>query len=82
MSTNEKGFRRQVTTDALLKRINRKLFKEGEMLRATRGDQWRNDLGDFYIVDLNRNTLVAQHVDIEALSRELGVLTESESLVA
>jgi hypothetical protein len=77
-----RGFRlRQVKTGALIKRINRKLLKDDQMLRATCGDRWRNDLGDFYIVDLYRNNLVAQHVDIEALSRELGVLTDSDEMV-
>jgi hypothetical protein len=41
----------QVSPRALLQRINRALAKEGEVAKVTRGERWRGDLGDLYIVD-------------------------------
>ena len=67
-----------VTRPALLKRINRTLNHSGERLAITRGDRWRGELGDYYVIDFNRNTIVAQHVDPEELARELGVLRADE----
>ncbi len=39
-----------VTSNALIKRINRKLAPEGETLKVTRGERWRGELGDYYTV--------------------------------
>jgi len=52
-----------VTLGALLQRINRQLRKEGQLLRTTRGERGRGDVGDYYCTEGNR--LVAQHVDPE-----------------
>ena len=70
----------EVTIPALVQRINRVLRKEGEQLRKSRGLRFWSDLGDYYIVDLYRNFIVAGHVDLESLGRELRVLRESERL--
>lgn len=56
-----------------IKRINRKLAADDRRLVATRGERWRSDLGDYYIVDLHSGNLEAQHVDIDELARELAV---------
>ena len=68
----------RVTRDALIKRLNRKLANEGEILRANRW--WNTDMGDFYIVDRDSNGLKAGHVDLEGLGRELGVLGVDDKL--
>lgn len=72
-----------VSQGALLQRINRRLKSLGtdEVLRKSRGRRWWSDLGDFYIQNVNRNSIVRGHVDIEELGRELGVLAELEHLV-
>jgi hypothetical protein len=67
-----------VALRALLARINRKLAHEGEKMRATRSERARSEMGDYYIVDLNRNVLLAQHVDPEQLAREIGALSVGE----
>jgi hypothetical protein len=67
-----------ITERALVQRINRKLKGQGEALRTTRGR--RGDLGDFYVVDLNRNFVVDKHVDLEECGRELGVLKPHERM--
>lgn len=69
---------RIITTGALIKRINRKLAHEGEVLRRARGGRSWQQVGDHYIVDVSRNFLVAGHVDPEDYGRELGVLKPFE----
>lgn len=69
-----------ITQNALMKRINRALAKEGERLTVTRGERWRSELGDFYVLDVNMNAVVAKHCDPEKLGRELGVLRKWERL--
>ena len=68
----------KVSAGALLKRINRKLAREGQKLKATRGERCRIDLGDHYVTDVCRNILVLHHVNPAALGRKLGVLQEWE----
>ena len=68
----------RVSEPALVRRINRKLAPDLEQLRKSRGDY--PPLGDFWIRDCNRNFVVADHVDIEELARELGCLATWEKL--
>jgi hypothetical protein len=70
-----------ISERALIQRINRKLKPEDQMLRTTRGERWRSSQGNHYIIDFNRNWMVADHVDVEDLGRELGVLAEWEHVV-
>jgi hypothetical protein len=63
-----------ITMRALIARINRKLKPEMETLKAARGRRDRADLGDFYIINFERNWLVAARVDPEAYGRELDAL--------
>jgi hypothetical protein len=67
-----------VTYRALFQRVNRALKKQDEQLRTYRGGRWSSDLGDLYIVDVNRNAIVRGDVDLEALGKELGVLEPFE----
>ncbi len=70
-----------VAEKALLMRINRKLAKEGRLqVKKLRGELARTELGDFYLLDLNRNAIKATHLDLEAYARELGVLAPYEAL--
>ena len=69
-----------VSMAALMARINRKLARDGEHLKATRSERDRPELGDYYIVDINRNTVVAKHRYPEELAREIGVLKPYEAL--
>ena len=65
---------------ALIARINRTLKKDDEMLKATRGERARSDLGDYYIIDVRGNLILHKDVDLEDLGRELGVLKGVEHL--
>lgn len=67
-----------VTEKVLIQRINRKLDPHYEKLCKSR--TWSTDLGDYYIRNYNYNSIVAAHVDIEKLGRELKVLDSHERL--
>ena len=69
-----------VTRRALIQRINRALAKEGEALKTTRGDKWRSSLGDYYVVNLNRNFIISTHIDPEVFGREIKALAPYESM--
>jgi len=67
-----------VSERALIQRINRKLRAEDETLKTARGERAEQEFGRFYIVNFNRNFVVAKGCDPEELGRELGVLSEYE----
>ena len=69
-----------VSARALLQRIQRVLQKRDELIRTTRGGRAEIQLGEYYVVDVQRNAIVSKNVDIEALGRELGVLKPWEEL--
>ena len=70
-----------VSVRALLQRINRRLVKDDTMVKATRGDRWRHELGDFYTVNIKRNAIIEKAVDLEALGRKMKALQRYERLV-
>lgn len=70
-----------VTVRALIQRINRKLAKDEEKLMKLRGERGRDDLGDYYVVNLDRNHVVNSHIDPEQFGRKIGVLEEWETVV-
>jgi hypothetical protein len=68
------------TKRALYQRINRALRAEGIQLRTCRSGRWQLELGTYYIVDVLSNYVARQHVDLEKLGRELGVIKPWEVL--
>ena len=69
-----------VTERALKQRINRRLEKQGEVLKTLRGDRWYTDLGRHYILNIDHSFVVAGHIDLEKLGRELGAMAPYERL--
>jgi hypothetical protein len=63
-----------ITVRALVQRINRKLAKQSEKLIKARGQAARANLGDWYVVNTDKKTMVLSRVDPEKLARKLGVL--------
>ena len=61
----------------LIRRINRVLAKEHQALWVPCGDRFWSDLGNYYIVDLNRNTVVAGHCTPEGIAKELGLVNQA-----
>jgi hypothetical protein len=70
-----------VSESVIIKRINRRLTRDGERLRTLRSERDWPTLGTFYIVDQS-NAVVYRHVDLEQLGRELGALRPGEGLAA
>jgi hypothetical protein len=61
--------------DILLKRVNRRLQKQGQMIKKCRPSSANyNDLGRFYVVDIDSKEVVQKHVSLDLLGIELKVL--------
>jgi hypothetical protein len=71
-----------VSKAALMARINRKLSRTNQRLKAARGDRQRLDLGDYYVINVNRNWIVSKGIDLEEYARELDVLQPWEALTS
>lgn len=69
-----------VSRRALIQRINRYLAERRQQLRSTGGRSatQRQQLGDFYIVDLENGQLVETRIDIEGYARQLRLLKNFE----
>ena len=76
----KRGIKVPIAKRAVVARIDRKLKHDGRMLKTLRGYKAQRDLGDYYVVDLDRNMIIETHVDPEAYGREIGVLEEWEVL--
>jgi hypothetical protein len=70
-----------LSVDAVVKRVNRRLARESWLqLKKSRGWRMRQEVGDYYVLDWNRNFVVRKYVDPAEFARELGVLGEFESV--
>jgi hypothetical protein len=65
---------------AAIQRINRRLKEDQRKVRTARGERLRQDVGWFYVLDLQRNFIVEKDVDLEALGREVGALQDYETI--
>ena len=63
-----------VTMSALCQRINRKLAHEQQVLKKARSEYVQAECGTYYLLDVNRNVIMAMHVDPTVLGRELGCI--------
>ena len=70
-----------ISERALLARINRKLKQDNEQLRKCKVDsRGYVELGGYYAIDLNRNAVIATHVDLSKWGKEMKVLADFEVL--
>jgi hypothetical protein len=72
----------KISERALLQRLNRYLIREEDQtIKKCREDsRWYNDLGDYYTVDIKTKAIVATHVNLEEMARELKVISKHEAL--
>lgn len=63
-----------VSPRALVQRIHRKLKSHDEVLKTSRGERARLELGEFYLLDVSVNAIMRKDVDPSELARELDVL--------
>jgi hypothetical protein len=75
---------RNVSEKALIGRINRALYRENQcqqLHKSRQGIEFQN-LGAYYIVDHNFNTITSHFInDLEDLGREMSVLKKDEKVI-
>jgi hypothetical protein len=64
---------------AIEDRVRRKLIQRGQALCRARGKRRRQELGDYYIFN-DRKYIVAKHVNLMDLAKELDVLKTGEKV--
>jgi hypothetical protein len=70
-----------VSERALILRINRKLKRDGKVMKIARSDSRAEQAyGRYFIVDVDRNQATDADCDLAALGRDLGVLHDYESV--
>lgn len=72
----------EISMNALLKRINRKLVKDGKAIRTMRGG-WERYGPPFYLQDIQSSLIIDHSLtteDIVTLGREIGVLAPNEEI--
>ena len=70
-----------VSERALYQRIDRKLRLDDEKLCTARNANVETSVGRYYIINVQRNIITTQRVDLEALGRELAVIKPWEEVV-
>ncbi len=64
-----------MTDQALIQRVNRWLRKAGQKLKKTRRGKYPSkafiELGEYHMIDLERNILLRHHVDPQALLADM-----------
>ncbi|ACO80206.1 hypothetical protein AvCA_40710 [Azotobacter vinelandii CA] len=70
-----------ITERALLARINRKLTPHDTQLKRCQADSVRYpEVGRFYHIATPTGAVLADHVNIETMARDIGVLADWERL--
>jgi len=85
MARKKPGLKVPVGERTLIARINRKLRDDddpaaAEVLKKSRGDRAREQVGNYYVVTQSGGYMVHPDVDLEEFARKLGVLKPYEEL--
>ena len=68
---------RAITTPTLAARVRRRLARERQLLRRCwPWDTRHAERGDYFVLAAHSHEVVARHVDVEQLARDLGVLPD------
>ena len=69
-----------ISKRAVLGQVNRRQEKDGwRRVKAYRG-RWQLSEGNWFEIDIRRNAVIAQHLDLEARARDLGVMADYEEM--
>lgn len=69
---------RTITTPALAAQVRRRLARDRQLLRRCwPWDTRHAERGDYYVAEAHTHRVVARHVDVEQLARDLGVMPEN-----
>lgn len=70
----------KVSARAIMARIQRKLNKDGEVLKkCSQRSQWYHSLGDYYLIN-DRDFIIAHGIDLEKLAEEMGSIKPYEEI--
>jgi hypothetical protein len=68
---------RTITTPALAARVRRRLARERQLLRRCwPWDARHAERGDYFVLAAHTHDVLARHVNVEELARDLGLLPE------
>ena len=69
---------RSTTTPALAARVRRRLARERQLLRrCSPWSEQHGTVGTYYIVAAHTHDVLARHVNVEQLARDLGLMPDS-----
>ena len=73
--------KKQVTQKDLVALINRNLVLRGEILKkCAKSSWWHKSLGDYFLVDVQSDSVIDTNTDLEELARKTGALNNWEEL--
>ncbi|MBZ5527075.1 MAG: hypothetical protein LAN71_04110 [Acidobacteriia bacterium] len=69
-----------VSERAIVQRLNRAMGKEGLRLKKARSTQTETSVGEWYVIDITRNFVAQQDVDLAKLAKKWKVLAAWETV--
>lgn len=70
-----------VSISAVLQRLNRKLGKEYLKVCKSRGWRERQNLGEYHLLDVSKNTVIDWYIDPIELAKEKNVIAPFETVI-
>jgi hypothetical protein len=68
---------RSITTPALAARVRRRLARERQLLRrCSPWSEQHGTLGNYYVIAAHTHAVLARHVNVEELARDLGLMPD------
>jgi hypothetical protein len=73
--------KKQVTQKDLVALINHRLVFRGEILKkCAKSSWWHNSLGDYFLIDVQSDSVIDTNTDLVKLARKIGALNNWEEL--